>query len=175
MITPEIVSYIKAEKAKGTGDETIRANLLNNGWKQEDINEAMASLAGADGAPANHAEPITPEMIRALKQYRSKLRLVIFAALAIITIIFFIVNGYFSSGADNIGGAIFFIILMLLVSYGIASIAVLGTSPRHNLALEIVGIIAKIIGAVVLLIVLLYGLLFLFCLLILSSGGGRGF
>ncbi len=43
MITPEIISYIKTERAKGTPDSLIASNLLANGWSESDIAEVMSS------------------------------------------------------------------------------------------------------------------------------------
>lgn len=45
MFTPEIVSYIKTERAKGTPDAAIKASLAANGWNEADITEATAQAA----------------------------------------------------------------------------------------------------------------------------------
>jgi len=43
MVTSEIVSYIKAEKAKQVPDESIRSSLLSAGWSTTDIDAAFGN------------------------------------------------------------------------------------------------------------------------------------
>lgn len=51
MTTSQIIGYIRSEKAKNRSDETIRASLYDNGWKHNDIEEAMR-ISASDGAGA---------------------------------------------------------------------------------------------------------------------------
>jgi len=41
MITPELLTYIKTERGKGTDEDTIKNNLLKDGWTNDDYNQAL--------------------------------------------------------------------------------------------------------------------------------------
>jgi hypothetical protein len=46
MITQELLNYIRLQKQQGVSDETIKRNLLNSNWSEQDINQALL-LTGA--------------------------------------------------------------------------------------------------------------------------------
>ena len=46
MVTPELVNFVKEAAAKGADVSTTRAQLLQQGWKQEDIEEALRQAPG---------------------------------------------------------------------------------------------------------------------------------
>lgn len=41
MITQELLNYIRLQKQQGVSDETIRGNLLNSNWSEQDISQAL--------------------------------------------------------------------------------------------------------------------------------------
>jgi len=45
--------FIKAERSKGVGDDTIRIMFAANGWTQLDIKNAYASLKSDSGSKKN--------------------------------------------------------------------------------------------------------------------------
>lgn len=51
MVTKEIIDYVKAQRAMGKNDETIKQNLLTGGWSLTDIQEAFS----ASSVPIPHA------------------------------------------------------------------------------------------------------------------------
>lgn len=61
MVTPEIIQFINNAIAKGATPEQITTTLLQKGWKQEEIVEALKSIAGE---PMPHVPPPTPKDIR---------------------------------------------------------------------------------------------------------------
>lgn len=44
MVTPELISYIREQIAKGRNSETIKTALLNQKWNEMDINEAFSQI-----------------------------------------------------------------------------------------------------------------------------------
>jgi hypothetical protein len=42
MVTPELVSYIRSEKAKGFSRDILKPVLINAGWSSQDVDEAFA-------------------------------------------------------------------------------------------------------------------------------------
>jgi len=41
MITPELLTYIKTEREKGTDEDMIKNNLLKSGWTNDDYNQTL--------------------------------------------------------------------------------------------------------------------------------------
>lgn len=50
MITPELKSFVEGEIKRGTSRETIRQELLKNGWNEQDVGEAFAVVGGPEQA-----------------------------------------------------------------------------------------------------------------------------
>lgn len=61
MITPELVTYITTESARGVSRADIAKELLAAGWKIEDINEAFNKAGIMSQAEAAPATPITTQ------------------------------------------------------------------------------------------------------------------
>lgn len=62
MINNEIVNYIKSELAKGESRQEITSSLIENGWKDTDIQEAFSSISDAvpnATTPQHTAELVT--------------------------------------------------------------------------------------------------------------------
>ena len=164
MINPEIVNYIKAEKTKGTVDDTIKTNLLNNGWKQEDINEAMAAIATNRTVVGVSTNPMSPLQLEEIKQYRRKIKWIVFTVLTIVYILYIAGTASTSISSGNAQAFIIYCIIGLLVIFSASHLATLGTSPKRNQALEIGSIILKIIGTAFLAFAIIIGLFFALCL-----------
>ncbi|OGG14456.1 hypothetical protein A2875_02930 [Candidatus Gottesmanbacteria bacterium RIFCSPHIGHO2_01_FULL_46_14] len=49
MVTEELLSYVKAERSKGTDTETIRQGLLAKGWVENDV-DAVLGLQNSNGS-----------------------------------------------------------------------------------------------------------------------------
>lgn len=52
MITQYLLDYVKEQLAQGEDPQELKARLLRNGWKTEDVEEAFSSLAGGSATPA---------------------------------------------------------------------------------------------------------------------------
>ena len=171
MITPEILSYIKNERAKGTPEPLIRSNLLDNGWHETDITEAVSSLTlNPNSIPAT----INPVASAELNQYRKKTRLIVFCVLTLIDIFYLYSIGVLrlSTLSQAPASYIFtYLFINLCIAYGISYIATRNSKPKGNQFVEIGTIIAKIIGAIILTIVILIGIIFALCVF---GGLGRG-
>lgn len=86
----ELINYIKENRVKGIPDDQIRQNLLNNGWKQTDIDAAFLQL---DAPPSSLPPfPIKPPSTQSpslnLKEHKSFLNLkVLIAVVAVILLL----------------------------------------------------------------------------------------
>lgn len=48
MVTKDLLEFIKYEKSKGTDEDTIKAELLDNSWVEKDIDEALKKVRSID-------------------------------------------------------------------------------------------------------------------------------
>ncbi len=163
MITPEIIAYIKAEKAKNTADDLIKTNLLDNGWHEQDIAEAMVALKTD---PTYAALPLVadPVTLANLKKYRNKRTWITFTILAVTDIMIILYMG----GRGVFGISPLSIIMRIIVIYGIASFASIGSKEKKSTLHTTIDIIARSIASVAIAIMIIFGVLFLYCLFALS-------
>ncbi len=153
MITPEIISYIKAERAKNIPDSTIKSSLLSNGWSESDIAEAMSSIT-TSGTP----QPLAGNMD--IKEHRKKLLWTTFFVLIGFDAVIILIMG----GRGLFGVSPLSIGLRILVIYLISSFATRGSKPGENTTKTVASSIARIIGTVLLAILIIVGLFFAYCL-----------
>jgi hypothetical protein len=161
MITPEIISYIKTERAKNIPDATIKANLLANGWNEKDIAEAIATpLTSAGQTPSKTGRPITSE----LKRYQKKQKWITFAGGMILYFLF-------NSSLLGSGGTSSVILLIpgVLIMYLSAYIVTRGSEPQDKKWKEIAFIIIRIIGAEAITLLIAFAIAFAACLVSLNS------
>ena len=59
MADPKIIEYVQTSMAQGVAPEDIRRALIDQGWSQYDIDEAM-SLAGQGGGAYGAQQPMPP-------------------------------------------------------------------------------------------------------------------
>ncbi len=164
MITPEIVAYITSERAKGTTEPIIKANLLANGWTEADIAEALAALAsgskpGAPSAVYSDAE---------LRRYRLKKTWLTFAILVVADTVAIILLG----GQGLFGVSLTSIVARLVVIYIISYFTSKGSKPEKTMAKSVGTTVIRIVGAILLAFVIGIGLLFALCLFAFSGHSG---
>ncbi len=167
MITPEIIAYIKVERAKGTPDALIHSNLLDNGWHEQDITEAISALAVN---PSADVVTISKSKIPSLEvqQYRRKVKWITFFILAAVDLFYLYYMGMFNRAVFYQGATTYIILsysfISLCIAYAIAAIATRSSSPQKNAAQEVVTIFAKIVGSIILGIAILVGIIFAICM-----------
>ncbi len=67
MLSPDLLDYIKDQRAKGVDDNTIRTSLLTAGWVEGDVNMALSqSFTTPATPPAIVTEPTPPPSGRGL-------------------------------------------------------------------------------------------------------------
>ncbi len=62
MVTPELSAYVKASRVKKASDDEIRSKLQAVGWKEEDINAALAMDSGVPLPPSDQS-PVTNDKL----------------------------------------------------------------------------------------------------------------
>lgn len=60
MITQQVLDYIRQQLATGISKEQIGQNLSTQGWSQQDINEAFASIGATTAVPRPPTPPNSP-------------------------------------------------------------------------------------------------------------------
>ncbi|MDQ5954211.1 MAG: Protein kinase family protein [Patescibacteria group bacterium] len=60
MITPELISFIKSELAKGKLQEQIRSELATGGWTASDLEEAFSFILKIPVQPIQTVKPVQP-------------------------------------------------------------------------------------------------------------------
>ncbi len=58
-MNPQLLEYVKASRAHGSTDATIKTELLNNGWAEADIDAALAGVVPQPQGPAPAAETVS--------------------------------------------------------------------------------------------------------------------
>lgn len=165
MITPEIISYIKTERAKGTPDSVIKSNLLANGWSENDIVEAISSLSvsAMSGVP----KPLISTSD--LKEYRNKVKWTTFSVLIGIDILIILAFRLFSGIWGVFGISIYSILIRILVIYLIASFSAHSSSKEEKTSKAVGKSVMKVIGTILVVILVGAGIFFVGCLFLLSG------
>ena len=158
MITPEIISYIKTEKAKNTPDAAIRANLLSNGWNGADISEALASLS-VPGVPG--AVQISAAGLKKYQTNRIWLTFFILALIDFMIIMYLGGNGLFGVSPVSI-------VVRIIVIYAISYFTAKGSKPEASTAKAVASSVARVLGAIALAFIIGIGILFAYCYFTLS-------
>lgn len=152
MVTTEIISYIKTERARGVSDSTIKSTLSASGWSEKDISDAMVTLV----AP-----------MAGVKEYERKVKWIIFAVwialyvLMIMPLIFSIL----SSPPFLLVATVWAFLATYIASYVVAK----GSEPNTKGIKEIMSFIMRIIGAGAFIFILTFPLLFVGCLFVLQG------
>ena len=154
MITPEIVSYVQKERSKKKTDEAIKAELLTGGWGQADIDEAFSA---------------TPSVV-SLKKFQRDRMWVIFSVWIALGFIWLAISSLgtgfgVSSGYFILG----YFVTVLLSSY----VSSLGAVPHNKEWKNVADLIIRIIATGALILIIGFALLFVSCLVLLSSSGSR--
>jgi hypothetical protein len=157
MITQDLITYIRLERAKGTTDAVIRTNLASQGWTPTDIEEGINFIGGK---PASTVQTVTsPD----LKKYRRSRMWAIFIVVLVVNFAIFGGTGALSEGSLLGGSGLLLIgyaLIMLLASFVASNL--LGT--RATGAKDILYTAAGCIAAFVLTWVFSLGLFFFTCL-----------
>jgi hypothetical protein len=153
MITPEVLTYIQTERAKGTPDAVIKSNLLANGWNDADITQALAPTGSAAAVPA-----ITGP---ALDAYRKKVLWSTFMMLAVIDLIIILISKLFLGSWGLFGISPLAILSRLLTIYCIASFTAHGSTTAKTSSRSI---IVKAIVSTLVIILIIAGTFFFLCL-----------
>lgn len=161
MIKPEVISYIKIERAKGTSDSAIRSNLLNNGWTEKDIAEGMSSLS--ESSTSNVPGSLTI-LSTELKEYQNKVKWNTFGVLLVVDLLIILVIRLFYGIWGVFGISIYTILIRILVIYLIASFSSHSTSKEDKTSTAVGKSVMKVIGTTVVVILVGTGILFASCL-----------
>lgn len=167
MITSDIVSYIKLERAKNTPDSVIKSNLIANGWTEKDISEAMAAIEN----PAA-SNMLTQASIAPTKAYRRKVLWTTFFVLLgidILIIIWFKIT-YGTYGVFGLSPLA--IVLRILFILLVSSLASHRSKLEDTQSKAVAKNIMNVLGTIVLVIVISAGILFVGCLFLFSGGKG---
>ena len=57
MVNEQLISWIKENQAKGLDLESLRNQLLQSGWSQSDIDEAINAVISETPVPADVSPP----------------------------------------------------------------------------------------------------------------------
>ncbi len=147
MLTPEIIAYIKSEREKKTPDSTIRSSLLANGWTDRDIDEGFSPKA---------KPTVEGKKTSGHKQKRVWITFAILAAMDFTLIMY--MNGQGVFGVSPIS-----IIIRLVVIYGIASFAAIGSKEKPTTAQFVIDSIARTIAAIFIVFLIAIGIFFAYC------------
>lgn len=60
MVTPELISYIKTQLAKGATEDSLRQTLITSNWSREDIDQAFLSIKQPQQPPDRLTHVVTP-------------------------------------------------------------------------------------------------------------------
>ncbi len=164
MITPEIISYIKAERAKNTPDSVIKSNLLANGWTESDIKEVMSPV-NLSGVPQPSVQTTD------LKAHKNK---VIWTTFFVLVIIDVLIIAWFQSVQGTwglFGISPTSIIIRLIVIYLISAFSARGSSVEEKTYKTVGRTIFKVIAAIILTIIIGIGLFYLYCLFAFGNRG----
>ncbi len=170
MITPDVISYIRIERAKNTPDSTIKSNLLANGWTEQDYAEAMAALAN----PALSQVPNRTATDAITKAYRNKVLWSTFFVLLVIDILLIGFFKIFYGTYGAFGLSPLSIILRILFILLVASLAARRSSIHDSQPKAVAKGVMNVIGSIIITIVVVFGIFFAGCLFLVMSGGLRG-
>ncbi|MEN9912605.1 MAG: hypothetical protein RLY66_13 [Candidatus Parcubacteria bacterium] len=170
MITPELIAYIKSERAKGIDDKVIKATIVSQGWLANDFDEAVLSMTGIS---KKLSEPVTPEV----EKYRKDKKWFTFAVLMIFPVIYVVyVFGMFNSAAFFSSSNAF--LWILLYGSGISGSVYLGARiatatarPQTSKGKEVINTIGYVLGGGILSGLIFLGLFFVTCLALFATGG----
>lgn len=172
MITPELVTYIKNERAKGLADDTIKAALLSQGWTEADFREAVDTIMGIKVNTAQVSKGASPE----LKAYRRQKKWIIFM-LEMVCIFLYWFAVSINAGADAtlrlFMNMSVFIVVPLLAAYLSAWIVSIGLSPRKTSAGEFWYTVGFTMIGLIVCTVIGGGLFFVTCIAFFALGGLR--
>ena len=179
MITPELISYIKIERSKGSFDQIIKTTLLTQGWTEEDVIEAMSVVDGNDvtlGASGNVPvpptspsrntqidiqKPLTAEELERLQKIK-RIAFALSIAFSLILVFWYMTNQFLDIYGWTIIG--FVCLIFFATAYSV------GTPPGRFDNRSGFGIVAGILFKVVISILVGLGVLFGGCVILLSTG-----
>ena len=87
MVTPELIEYIKTERARGASADSIRQSLMTQGgWSSADIDEAISRASDTNASRSVVNDPF-------VLAYRRKRAIIIFIALVVIVTVLNVTSG----------------------------------------------------------------------------------
>ncbi|GEM_PF-6277065 len=176
MITPDLIQYIQAERAKNTPDDTLKTTLMASGWNEKDITEALATLAKV---PATTAIADIAKNKSVLKKYQSKKRAIVFGG-AIALQMLFVIPYFFGQNIQifslfgTLWGFVLYLVLPVLATYISAYLVTKGAQPYNSMAKEVPDTIIRIFGTVAVSLFVAFALFFVGCWVIIFAGGMTG-
>lgn len=164
MISPEIITYIKSEKAKNVSESIIKSNLISNGWTANDVEEAFASLS----TPISTTSPISINIEHSA--YQKKIKFTIFI---ILSSLFFlsIITSLFTLKLNYSIQILFTSLVDILIAYVSAAIVSKGARPKDAKWKNVLDLIIRLIGASFIFIFIFLTIAFATCALIIGMGG----
>lgn len=102
MFNKELIKYIKEQQDKGIPEDVLKQNLINNGWDQNDYQEAKDALAGKDS-------PLKPT-----KSFGENF-VISFIALLALDVLIIVLNLFMSRNFGIFGFSLNSILIRLLV------------------------------------------------------------
>ena len=174
MITPELLSYIRSEKAWGVSDEKIKAAVISQGWNAGDYEEATIELSKP---PAEQKKmPVSPE----IKEYRRRMTWTVFGLLMIVPVVFSfsMFGSAFSSPSASWSGLaptlIMYLVAIVLGGYLSARFVASAVKPSDETWKEVLKVIGLTFLGYILFIFIGGVIFFVTCLFLVSTGGGLG-
>lgn len=166
MVTPELITYIKLERSKGTADALIKANLASQGWSGIDFDEAVYAIDNG-GVIQPKGKQVAPE----LKTYRSNYKWLLFAVGTVTAF-----GILFGTSGFNLGTASFGAISLLAVASAVIAVYVSAyvisgmMKPQTSLIANILYFIVNLILTIVLSYILGFGIFFVLCIFVGFTG-----
>lgn len=169
MITPELLEYIKNERLKNVPDVNIKSGLTANGWDENNITEAFATLAAPVGFDIGIGGGQTKNNEVDLKKFRKNRMYLIFSGWFFFEIAMALISGGAYSlglGADPLT-----IACSIPVIFVGAFIVTRGMTPKGVVWKDTLDLALRFIGAFGIILVLGFAVLFAACLFMVSSSG----
>lgn len=91
MVNEQIVNWIKENQAKGFDLESLQSQLMQSGWSQSDISEAIDFVSNTSPAASAPTEELRLKPNPKRKSFKRRYFIpLIFASIAVVSTIFYI-------------------------------------------------------------------------------------
>jgi hypothetical protein len=184
MVTPELIEYVKTERARGVSNEVLRQVLQTaGGWSFTDIEEALrmnevpsvptgtvqSVIAATNAAHAKQDGKVKGPIDPALQQFRNKKKWAIFSILSSIVLVFMVIA--YIEDPYGFWEGLWIPLAVLVVAYLASMFIVRTVKPTGSVAKDILVTILLAVLAIAFTFLIAGGLCLATCLVIGLSGG----